>query len=136
MKTRRWGPAASAVTLGIFVLACEAGTDDQRTGTITQEEARQARQGLPAEMAAVLDSGNAAYRREDYEAARGYFRKLVERDSTLAAGWFGIYMTEKALGNQDAAEAALEEAARHSGSSSLGPAAPSRPEGRTGTAEG
>lgn len=136
MKTRRWGAAATALTIGIVVLACEAGSDEQRTGTITQKEALEAREGLSAELAAVLDSGNAAYRREDYEAARGYFRKLVERDSTLAAGWFGIYMTEKAMGNQEAAQAALEKAASHSESSSMGPAAPPWPEGRAGTAEG
>lgn len=136
MKTRRWGPAAAALALVVALPACEPPDDDQRTGTITRDEARDAREGLPAELTAVLDSGNAAYRREDYEAAREHFQRLVRRDSTVAAGWFGIYMTEKALGNQEAAEAALEEAARHSESSSLGPAVPSRPEDPTGTAEG
>lgn len=104
-------PAASclALTLALSGSAC-APEEDQRTGSMTDERARSAREALPAEVLSRIDSGNAAYREGRYEEAAAVYRRIVEADPDVAAGWFGLYMAERALGNQDAAEEALERA--------------------------
>jgi tetratricopeptide (TPR) repeat protein len=63
--------------------------------------------GLPAELQARMDSGNAAYRMRDYEGALGHFREVVRLEPELAAGWYGIGMTEAARGNAAAADSAM-----------------------------
>lgn len=54
---------------------------------------------------AALDSGNAAYRRGDYQASSKWFHAAAKADSANLSGWYGIYMAESKLGN-------AEEAAR------------------------
>lgn len=68
------------------------------------------RRDLPPSVTVHLDSGNAAYRADDYRRARRHFRAAVEADTTAAAGWFGVYMAERALGNDRAADSALRRA--------------------------
>lgn len=68
------------------------------------------RRDLPPSVTVHLDSGNAAYRADDYRGARRHFRAAVEADSTVAAAWFGVYMVERALGNDGAADSALRRA--------------------------
>ncbi|MFW6193114.1 MAG: tetratricopeptide repeat protein [Gemmatimonadota bacterium] len=65
---------------------------------------------LPPALAVRLDSGNTAYRAGEFEKARRHFRAAVQTDSTEAAGWFGVYMAERALGNEVAADSALRRA--------------------------
>lgn len=65
---------------------------------------------LPRAVTVHLDSGNAAYRAGDYQAARRQYRAAVEVDSTAAAAWFGVYMAERALGDDRAADSALRRA--------------------------
>lgn len=69
-----------------------------------------AERDLPPPVTVHLDSGNVAYRAGEYEEARRHFRAAVAADTTAAAGWFGVYMAERALGNDAAAEAALQRA--------------------------
>lgn len=69
-----------------------------------------ARRDLPEAVTAPLDSGNAAYRAGDYGEARRHFRAAVDADSTAASAWFGVYMAERALGNEAAADSALRRA--------------------------
>lgn len=76
-------------------------------GCAGEEAAPQARAGWPAEAAAAVDSGNAAYRAGDYEAARRHFRAAARVAPGVGTAWFGVYMAERALGNDAAADSAL-----------------------------
>lgn len=76
-------------------------------GTEGGGEGQRAQRDLPEKVTVFLDSGNAAYRAGDYGGARRHFRAVVREDSTVAAGWFGVYMAERALGNESAADSAL-----------------------------
>lgn len=84
--------------------------DDQETGSISEDDVRQARGSLAPEVAAAIDSGNAAYRADDYEAALRYYRQAARQNEKVAAAWFGIYMAELALGNVEEANRAIERA--------------------------
>jgi len=90
------------------VVSCRP--DDRRTDTFNPEEAMQHREDLPPEVLAQLDSGSAAFREDDHEAALAHYTKATELGPDVAAAWFGVYMAQHALGNQEAAEAALEKA--------------------------
>jgi tetratricopeptide (TPR) repeat protein len=63
-----------------------------------------------AELTAAVDSGNAAYADERYEEAAEIYRGLTEEYPDVGVVYFGLYMAENALGNEEAAEAALAEA--------------------------
>ncbi len=67
-----------------------------------------ARDDIPHEIAVLLDAGNAAFSAGDYETARQHYQGAARRDSTVAAAWYGVAMTERALGNDEAADAALQ----------------------------
>jgi len=95
--------AASALT------ACRR-PEDQTTGSINRAEVRQARSSLPEAAVAQLDSGNASYRDRDYNAALGHYQQVVDKAPTTAAGWFGIYMAQRALGDSARADSAMERA--------------------------
>ena len=69
-----------------------------------------AQRALPPEVTVHLDSGNVAYRAGEYEEARRHFLAAVSEDSTASAGWFGVYMAERALGDDAAADSALQRA--------------------------
>ncbi|MEJ2215835.1 MAG: hypothetical protein P8099_04380 [Gemmatimonadota bacterium] len=55
---------------------------------------------------AQLDSGNAAFRAGDIETARTHYRTTTRIAPNLAAGWFGVYLSETRLGNKAAADSA------------------------------
>jgi tetratricopeptide (TPR) repeat protein len=74
---------------------------DRMGGT---EEAAEA---LPAELQLQLDSGNAAYRAREYDRAIRHFSEVAALAPDLAAGWYGIGMTQMALGNAEAADSAM-----------------------------
>jgi tetratricopeptide (TPR) repeat protein len=103
----------------VLLLAACQRADDQRTDTITDRDVRAARQQLDPAVAAALDSGNVAYRARDYQRALQHYQEVVARNEELAAGWFGIYMAQLALGNPDAAEAAMAQARIHAPAASL-----------------
>ena len=98
------------VAIPFLLLTACSPPDDQETGSIRGEEVRQTREELPAELVAALDSGNAAYRRGDYEAALAAYEQAVAEDDDVAAGWFGVYMAHLALGNTAAADSAMARA--------------------------
>lgn len=107
----RIAPAASCLALALALAAGACAPEgEEQTGSMTEERARDAREALPAEVVSRIDSGNAAYREGRYEEAASVYRRIVEADPDVAAGWFGLYMAERALGNEDAAEEALERA--------------------------
>jgi tetratricopeptide (TPR) repeat protein len=67
---------------------------------------------LPPEIQLQLDSGNIAYRERDYPEALRHFNAVVLLDPNLAAGWYGVGMTEAALGDGAAAESAMAQVHR------------------------
>ena len=103
-------------TKTLLVLTCTLVTavacrpEDQETGTLDVDEAQETREQLPPELLARLDSGNAAYRRDDYQASLEHYTAATEMEEDVAAAWFGVYMAQKALGNDAAADSALEQA--------------------------
>jgi len=115
------GPRSRRSVLRLLVLAglpllAACPPEDQRTDTVDQEEVAQA---LSPEARAQLDSANAAYRDGEYESALAHFRSVTEMAPDDATGWFGIFMTNNALGNAEAAQEALEEARSRAPGASL-----------------
>lgn len=100
----RGAAACAVVTLALG--GCRP--DDQRTDTIDPETSGRAE--LSPETLAQIDSGNAAYRRGEYEAAATSFRAATASAPDNPTGWFGVYMAEQALGDTAAADSALATA--------------------------
>lgn len=100
--------------------ACGGGAapDDQPTGSIDSAAWREART-LPPAVQAQLDSGNAAFRDDDFERARRHYRAAAAAGPDQAAAWFGLYMAEARLGNTAAADSALRRARELSPGASL-----------------
>lgn len=69
-------------------------------------------EGLPVELQLRLDSGNILYRERDYAGALRQFEAATQLDPQLAAGWYGVGMTQSALGNSDDADLAMAEVHR------------------------
>jgi tetratricopeptide (TPR) repeat protein len=113
------GRTIIAVAAASVALAACDRPDDQRTDTMTDRDVLAARQQLDPVVTAALDSGNIAYRERDYQRALDHYHQAVAVDNEAAAGWFGIYMAQLALGNPDAAEAAMEQARRYAPGASL-----------------
>lgn len=89
------------------VLGCRP--DDQRTESI-DPRAQETRTEMAPEAVARLDSGNAAMREDDFEAAVAHYQRVVELEPDQASGWFGLFMANNALGNGAAADSALQRA--------------------------
>lgn len=99
------------LTLVLLLAAVACQPDDQRTDTMDVQQAiQQERERLPVEVVAHIDSGSAAFRRDDHQGALEHYTKASELAPDLAAAWFGIYMAQQALGNAAAAEEALGKA--------------------------
>ncbi|MHB1170834.1 MAG: tetratricopeptide repeat protein [Longimicrobiales bacterium] len=99
----------------------DALPDDQRTGSIDSAAWERAR-SLPAGVQAALDSGNAAFRRSDYAAARDHYARATELGPDQSATWFGLSMAERRLGNVQAAEQAMQRVQSLAPNASLVPA--------------
>ena len=83
--------------------------DDQRTDTLDPIEGMLAREDMPPEVVAQLDSGSIQFRADSFEVALAHYRRVTEMVPEAAAGWFGVYMAQQALGNSDAAAEALQK---------------------------
>lgn len=105
MRLRLIGTVAVALAAA---LACRP--DDQRTDTLDPHEGMQARVEMAPAVVAQLDSGTAAFRADDFAQALRHYTRVTELDAENGPGWFGVYMTEQALGRPEAAQAALERA--------------------------
>jgi len=88
------------------VCGCRSPGDDQPTGSVDSATWRAARD-LPAGVAEALDSGNAAFRARDLEAAKRHYLRAIELGPEESAGWFGLAMVERQLGNSAAADSAM-----------------------------
>lgn len=124
--SRRPRIVLTALAGALLLAACDRA-DDQRTGDIQDQDVRAARAELDPAVVDALDNGNSAYRAGDYEQALEHYQTAVELDQSVAAGWFGIYMAQLALGNEGAAEAAMEQARIHAPDASLMHPDPDRP---------
>ncbi len=101
----------AAVVLAASAASCNPAPEDQRTDTMDVPQAvREERESLPVEVTAQLDSGSAAFRADDYQAALAHYTKATEIAPDVAAAWFGVYMAHEALGDADAAGEALAKA--------------------------
>jgi tetratricopeptide (TPR) repeat protein len=94
----------------VLAAAVSCRPDDQRTDTLDPEQGMMSREDMPPEAVAQLDSGSAAFRVDDYEAALRHYTRVTEIDPDIGAGWFGVYMAADALGDAELAEEALERA--------------------------
>lgn len=90
----------------IVVSGCRP--DDQRTDSI--DPVASGRAELSTETLAQIDSGNAAFRRGDFEAAVVAFGGATSSAPDDPTGWFGLYMAHQELGNDAAADSAISRA--------------------------
>lgn len=111
MKLRSWIVALAAVGL----VAC-GGEEGERVELGGEEpQAREdARANWSPELTAAIDSANALYAADDYEGAAAMFTEITEDNPELGVAWFGLYMAERAQGNDEAADAALAKAEEYS----------------------
>jgi len=65
-----------------------------------------------AGLRAVLDSAREAFEARDATSALAFYRVATQRDSALAAAWFGVFMSQRALGDTAAADSAFRRARR------------------------
>jgi Flp pilus assembly protein TadD len=64
------------------------------------------------QLSAMMDSAATAFRDGDIFQAREVFQRVIAADSTLAAAWFGLFITQRALGDTAAANAAFQTSRR------------------------
>jgi tetratricopeptide (TPR) repeat protein len=93
------------LTLGVLP-GCDGSGGAERVPLDRGQGSGETAEALPEALQARLDSGNAAYRERDYERALTHFQAVTESAPGLAAGWYGIGMTQSALGNDPAADSA------------------------------
>jgi tetratricopeptide (TPR) repeat protein len=117
MKTSRFLVTLLALTAVAASTACRP--KEQKTDTITARQATQGQETLPPAVRAQLDSANEAFRAGDHRTALEHYTKAKDLKSGVAAAWFGIYMAQHALGNEDSAKAALAEAQKISPGATL-----------------
>lgn len=96
------------VLAGLIALLSGCLPDDQRTDSI--DPGTSGRAELSAETLAQIDSGNAAYRRGEFDAAVESFRAATESAPDDPTAWFGLYMAHQSLGNPAAADSAIATA--------------------------
>ena len=107
MKIRLWMTA-----LAVLAVAACGEQESQRVelGEDQESQAQQGRANWPEELEVQVDSANLEYMNEEYQASADRYRAMTERYPEIGTLWFGLYMAENALGNQDAAQAALVKA--------------------------
>jgi len=114
MRTRV-GLTLVLAAAGLLVGACQRqnAAEDQRTGSVTSADVENSRAGWPEGASAQLDSGNAAYSAKDYQEALRHYRTIAEMvdapQSLKVTAFFGLWMTNSAIGDSAATQAAAEE---------------------------
>lgn len=108
-----WTTTITAALLAI-ILGCSADDADRSRLGETDPAAE-----IPAHVQAQLDSGTAAFRAGDIDGANSHYRRATELGPDIAAGWYGVFMAERALGNEAAADSARLEAHRRAPSAAL-----------------
>lgn len=100
--------ALTAVTL--YATSCQQGPPSAAGVAAAPAEDSVHKATAAAPLSALLDSGNAAFRSQEYASARDFYTRAIQLDSTFAAGWFGVYMAEDKLGNAETAAYAMQRA--------------------------
>ena len=112
-----------------FASACADPPPDAQPDGTTEVSDTAAARAAPAEpvaaLRAVLDSAHKAFEEGDAVGALTLYHVAAERDSTLAAAWFGVFMSQRALGDTAAADSAFRRA-RRLAEAPLAGSAPSR----------
>ena len=106
MNFKKWMP----VVLMIALVGCNAEEGERVELGQEAEQSDQRRDAWPEGVAVQVDSANTLYAAQEYEAAAEIYRGLAEEHDNIGTIWFGLYMAENALGNQEAAMAAMERA--------------------------
>jgi len=89
-----------------------SATAGSATGTMAGAMAGAAGQREPvitAESQALLETGNAAFRRKDYAAALAAYEKAAKGSPEHAAPWMGVYMVARVRNDTKAMDAAQAE---------------------------
>jgi hypothetical protein len=109
------------LTVGLLLLTVAFGCrpDDQRTDSVDPMSGEAQRAEWGPEILAHVDAGNAAIRTDSFDVAREHFLAVTELDPDLVVGWFGLYMAEDGLGDEEAAAAALARVREISAGASL-----------------
>ena len=105
MTTKR---LITAVLVLAAMSACRP--DEATTDHLDPAHIMEQRENLSPEVRTHLDSGSAAFRRDDHEAALDHYTQATDIDPNAAAAWFGVYMAQQALGNEEAATEAMARA--------------------------
>jgi hypothetical protein len=101
-------PCTIVVLSSVALLGCTPepqGTGRFNLGEAPEGAAAEAT-GLLPQLQVHIDSGNAAYREQDYEAALRHYRVAADQDPTEPTAWFGISMAAGALGDQTVLDSA------------------------------
>jgi hypothetical protein len=96
----------AGLALSVVLLAGACRPDDQETRTL-DVEGEQTRAQLAPEVVEALDSGTQAFRDHRFEDALDFYRSAADAAPDEPAGWFGISIAQRALGNMEAAESAM-----------------------------
>lgn len=105
------GRFAFVLVLLPLVIGCRGGADPDRA-PLGEPEGQGVSGPVTEEARMELDSANAAFRSGDLEAALAHYRVVTRMEPELAAGWYGVGMTQEALGNAAAADSAMMRAHR------------------------
>lgn len=97
-----------------LVVGCK-GTEERPSAQTTDAQLPPGHVPIPAAVPtdlqpltqALLDSGNAAFRQKDYDAALAFYGKARDAQPAHAAPWFGTYMVAQATKNTVLADSAL-----------------------------
>ncbi len=93
------------------LVAC--GGDEAAEGDRIRLDQEQSQEGSRADwpegLADRVDAANGAYSEGRYETAAQMYRDMTAEHPDVGTLWFGLYLSETALGNEDAANQALEK---------------------------
>lgn len=117
MTSHRFVVLALALTAGVSTAACRPR--EQKAEAVSAPQARRAPEAVPADVQAQIDSGNAAFSAGDHKTALEHYTRAKDLKGDVAAAWFGVYMAQHALGDEDAAAQALVQAQKLSPKATL-----------------
>ncbi|MFW5947901.1 MAG: tetratricopeptide repeat protein [Gemmatimonadota bacterium] len=104
MKVRTW----IAIAALVGVTACGGDEPDgQRVPLDQPQQEEDARADWPEGLGEQVDAANTAYGEGRYEDAATMYREMTAEHPDIGTLWFGLYLSETALGNQEAADSAL-----------------------------
>ena len=89
--------AACLLTLGMVLGGCPS--EENEAEATTDTSAVSAAAPMPAAVQAQVDSGNLAYRADDFESALTHFRSALGDAPDRPAPLYGVYLAATALGD-------------------------------------